>query len=44
MKADGGVPLKRFADGVDVTPSLSSILENPCKCTVFDFYEIALTK
>ncbi|HSF28661.1 MAG TPA: tRNA pseudouridine(54/55) synthase Pus10 [Nitrosopumilaceae archaeon] len=44
MKADGGVPLKRFADGVEVTPSLSSILENPCKCTVFDFYEIALTK
>ncbi len=44
MKADGGVPLKRLADGVEVTPSLSSILENPCKCTVFDFYEIALTK
>jgi tRNA pseudouridine synthase 10 len=44
MKADGGVPLKRFADGVEVTPSLSSILENPCKCTVFDFYDIALTK
>lgn len=44
MKADGGVPLKRFADGAEVTPSLSSILENPCKCTVFDFYEIVLTK
>jgi len=44
MKADGGVPLKRFADGVEVTPSLTSILENPCKCTVFDFYDIALTK
>jgi len=44
MKADGGVPLKRFADGVEVTPSLSSILDNPCKCTVFDFHDIALTK
>ena len=44
MKADGGVPLKRFADGVEVAPSLSSVLENPCKCTVFDFYDIALTK
>jgi len=44
MKADGGIPLKRFADGAEVTPSLSSILENPCKCMVFDFYEIALTK
>ena len=42
MKADGGVPLKRLADGVEVTPSLSSILENPCKCKVFDFHEIAL--
>ncbi|HSB56925.1 MAG TPA: tRNA pseudouridine(54/55) synthase Pus10 [Nitrosopumilaceae archaeon] len=44
MKADGGVPLKRFADGAEVTPSLSSILENPCKCTVFDFYDISLIK
>ncbi|MGI0081850.1 MAG: tRNA pseudouridine(54/55) synthase Pus10 [Nitrosopumilaceae archaeon] len=44
MKADGGVPLKRLADGIEVTPSLSSILENPCKCKIFDFHEIALTK
>lgn len=44
MKADGGVPIKRFVDGVEVTPSLSSILANPCKCTVFDFYDITLTK
>jgi tRNA pseudouridine synthase 10 len=42
MKADGGVPLKRLADGVEVTPSLSSLLENPCKCKVFDFHEIIL--
>ncbi|HSD04767.1 MAG TPA: tRNA pseudouridine(54/55) synthase Pus10 [Nitrosopumilaceae archaeon] len=42
IKADGGVPLKRLADGVEVTPSLSSILENPCKCKVFDFHEIVL--
>lgn len=40
LKADGGVPLKRLADGVEVTPSLSSLLENPCKCKVFDFHEI----
>jgi tRNA pseudouridine synthase 10 len=44
MKADGGVPIKRFAEGVEVNPSLSSILANPCKCTVFDFYDITLTK
>lgn len=43
MKADGGVPLKRLANGSEVTPSLSSILENSCKCKHFDFYEIALT-
>lgn len=43
MKADGGVPLKRLANGYEVIPSLSSILENPCKCKHFDFYEIALT-
>ena len=42
MKTDGGVPLKRLADGVEVMPSLTSILENPCKCKVFDFHEIAL--
>ena len=43
MKADGGVPLKRLANGSEVTPSLSSILENPCKCKIFDFHEITLT-
>lgn len=42
MKADSGVPLKRFVDGREVSPSLSSILQNPCKCKSFDFYEIAL--
>ncbi len=42
MKADGGVPLKRLADGKEVTPSLSSILENPCNCMIFDFHEIVL--
>lgn len=43
MKADSGVPLKRFVDGREVSPSLSSILQNPCKCKSFDFYEIVLT-
>lgn len=42
IKADGGIPLKRLANGNEVTPSLSSILKNPCKCTVFDFHEIIL--
>ena len=43
MKADSGIPLKRFVDGSEVSPSLSTILENPCKCKSFDFYEIVLT-
>jgi tRNA pseudouridine synthase 10 len=43
MEADGGVPLKRFVNGSEVEPSLTSILENPCKCKVFDFHEISLT-
>ena len=43
MKVDGGVPLKRLANGSEVTPSLSSILENSCKCKIFDFHEITLT-
>jgi tRNA pseudouridine synthase 10 len=43
IEADGGVPLKRFVNGSEVEPSLTSILENPCKCKVFDFHEISLT-
>ena len=43
MEADGGVPLKRFVNGSEVEPSLTSLLENQCKCTVFDFHEISLT-
>ena len=42
MKADGGVPLKRFVNGSEVEPSLTSVLENQCKCKVFDFHEISL--
>ena len=43
MEADGGVPLKRFVNGSEVEPSLTSLLENQCKCKVFDFHEISLT-
>ena len=42
MEADGGVPLKRFVNGSEVEPSLTSLLENQCKCKVFDFHEISL--
>jgi len=40
---DGGVPIKRLVSGQDVEPSLSSILENQCKCKLFDFHKIVLT-
>ena len=43
MEADGGVPLKRFVNGSEVEPSLSSVLENQCKCKTFDFHKILLT-
>lgn len=43
MKADGGVPIKRLVNGTEVEPSLSSILENPCRCKTFDFHEISIT-
>ena len=43
LEADGGVPLKRFVNGSEVEPSLTSVLENQCKCKVFDFHKITLT-
>ena len=43
MEADGGVPLKRFVNGSEVEPSITSMLENQCKCKVFDFHQISLT-
>ena len=43
VELDGGIPIKRLVNGQDVEPSLSSILENQCKCKFFDFHKIALT-
>jgi tRNA pseudouridine synthase 10 len=43
IELDGGIPIKRLVSGQDVEPSLSSILENQCKCKFFDFHKIALT-
>ena len=44
MESDGGIPLKRFVAGQDVEPSISSILETNCKCILFDFHKITVTK
>ena len=40
LKADGGLPLKRFVNGDNVTPNISSIIGNLCKCQEFDFLDI----
>ncbi|MFQ5783043.1 MAG: tRNA pseudouridine(54/55) synthase Pus10 [Nitrosopumilus sp.] len=40
IKAEGGLPVKRFVDGDDVSPGVSSILNTSCKCQEFDFLDI----
>lgn len=40
IKAESGLPVKRFVDSDDVSPGISQILENFCKCQEFDFLEI----
>jgi tRNA pseudouridine synthase 10 len=43
LESDGGIPLKNFVSGKNVEPNLSILIENPCKCTSFDFHKILLT-
>ncbi len=38
--ADGGIPIKSFIQNSDVTPNVSELLENQCKCKKFDFKNI----
>ena len=42
IKAEGGLPVKRFVDGDDVTPGISQIINDKCICMTFDFLEIDL--
>ena len=42
IKAEGGLPVKRFVDGDDVTPSVCQIINDKCTCVTFDFLEIDL--
>lgn len=39
---EGGLPIKRFVVGDDVTPSVSQILNDKCTCVTFDFLGINL--
>ena len=40
IDAEGGLPIKRFTEGDNVTPGISQILGTDCKCIVFDFAKI----
>ena len=40
INAEGGLPIKRFVTGDDITPGISKILDTPCVCVEFDFLEI----
>lgn len=42
IKAEGGLPVKRFVDGDDVTPGICQIMNDKCTCETFDFLEIDL--
>jgi tRNA pseudouridine synthase 10 len=42
IKAEGGLPVKRFVEGGDVIPGISQILNDKCRCVEFDFLEIVL--
>jgi tRNA pseudouridine synthase 10 len=42
ITADGGLPIKRFVEGSNVSPNLTELLGTKCSCKEFDFHEITL--
>ena len=40
IKAEGGLPVKRFVNSDDVLPGISQILNTSCMCQEFDFLDI----
>lgn len=40
VDAEGGLPVKRFVEGSDVSPGIGEILGVGCKCMQFDFMKI----
>jgi len=40
IQADGGLPIKRFVNGDNVSPSVSQIIGISCKCQEFDFLDV----
>ena len=37
---DGGIPIKSFIQNSDITPNVSDLIKNRCKCVQFDFKNI----
>jgi len=44
IEADGGIPIKRFVDGSDIIPNISSVIGMQCSCKKFDINQIYLSK
>jgi len=44
IDADGGLPIKRFVEGNNVTPNITDILNTQCFCKKFDIKQITLSK
>ncbi|MGY5148006.1 MAG: tRNA pseudouridine(54/55) synthase Pus10 [Candidatus Nitrosopumilus sp. bin_7KS] len=42
IKAEGGLPIKRFVTGDDIVPGIPTIVDTPCECREFDFLEIEM--
>ena len=42
ITADGGIPIKRFVEGPNVSPNISKLLETKCTCKEFDFLNVVL--
>ncbi|MFB5597477.1 MAG: tRNA pseudouridine(54/55) synthase Pus10 [Nitrosopumilaceae archaeon] len=42
LKVDGGLPIKKFVDGDNISPTLTDLLDTKCRCKVFDFHQIDL--
>ena len=38
--AEGGLPVKRFITGDDVSPNISTLFNTPCVAQEFDFLDI----
>ncbi|CAI9831855.1 putative tRNA pseudouridine synthase Pus10 [Nitrosopumilaceae archaeon] len=42
LRADGGLPIKRFVSGDGVVPGISQALGVPCTCERFDFEDVRM--